>query len=139
LVELTGGEPLLQADALEPLLAALYSRGTEIEIETNGTFDFTRFQRYASICMDVKCPSSGEKSELALLEKIRPQDCVKFVVNDGADCRYAEEIMNTHHISGETFFSPVHGTDYAQIIRFILAGNLPVRLQLQLHKIIGVK
>jgi 7-carboxy-7-deazaguanine synthase len=47
--------------------------------------------------------------------------------------------MNAHHISGETFFSPVYGTDYAPIIRFILACNLPVRFQIQLHKIIGVK
>jgi len=136
---ITGGEPLLQADALEPLLASLYSGGTMIEIETNGTFDFIRFQRYASICMDVKCPSSGEKSELTLLEKIRQQDSVKFVVNNEADCQYAREVMNTHHISGEIFFSPVHGTDYTPIIRFILAGNLPVRFQLQLHKLIGVK
>jgi len=136
---ITGGEPLLQADALEPLLAQLHRGGTMIEIETNGTFDFTRFQRYASICMDVKCPSSGEKSELALLEKIRPQDSVKFVVNNEADCQYAKEVMNTYHISGETFFSPVHGTDYTPIIRFILACNLPVRFQIQLHKIIGVK
>ncbi|MCX6687905.1 MAG: 7-carboxy-7-deazaguanine synthase QueE, partial [Methanoregula sp.] len=136
---ITGGEPLLQADALEPLLASLHSRGTMSEIETNGTFDFSRFQRYASICMDVKCPSSGEKSELTLLEKIRQQDSVKFVVNNEADCQYAREVMNTHHISGEIFFSPVHGTDYTPIIRLILAGNLPVRFQIQLHKIIGVK
>jgi 7-carboxy-7-deazaguanine synthase len=89
--------------------------------------------------MDVKCPSSGEQSNLALLEKIRPQDSVKFVVTDEADCRYAQDIMNTHTIAGEIFFSPVSGTDYAPITRFILINNLPVRFQLQLHKIIGVK
>jgi 7-carboxy-7-deazaguanine synthase len=136
---ITGGEPLMQAAALEPLLASLHTRGTIIDIETNGTFDFTRFQRYASICMDVKCPSSGEKSDLGLLDAIRPQDSVKFVVNDEADCRYAQGVMNTHDIRGEIFFSPVHGTDYRPIIRYILERNLAVRFQLQLHKVVGVR
>jgi 7-carboxy-7-deazaguanine synthase len=135
---ITGGEPLVQADALEPLLASLHKRGTEIDIETNGTFDFSRFQPYASICMDVKCPSSGEASDLSLLAKIRPEDSVKFVVKDTADCRYAQEVMTEHAIAGEIFISPVFGTDYQPIISFVLAGNLPVRFQLQLHKIIGV-
>lgn len=136
---ITGGEPLIQADDLEHLLASLSRRGARIDIETNGTIDFSSLQQYAAICMDVKCPSSGEQSNLALLEKIRPQDSVKFVVADEADCRYAQEVMNTHRIAGEIFFSPVSGSDYAPITRFILVNNLPVRFQLQLHKIIGVK
>lgn len=136
---ITGGEPLLQADALAPLLASLHRRGIAIDIETNGTIDFTRFQPYALICMDVKCPSSGEQSDLALLDAVRPQDSVKFVVKDEADCRYAQEVMDTHRIAGEIFFLPVHGTNHTTITRFILASNLPVRFQLQLHKIIGVK
>jgi 7-carboxy-7-deazaguanine synthase len=136
---ITGGEPLMQADALEPLLSSLHARGTIIDIETNGTFDFTRLQRYASICMDVKCPSSGEKSDLGLLDAIRPQDSVKFVVNGEADCRYAQGVMNTHGIRSEIFFSPVHGTDYLPVIRYILEHNLAVRFQLQLHKVVGVR
>jgi 7-carboxy-7-deazaguanine synthase len=136
---ITGGEPLVQADALDPLLSSLHKRGTEIDIETNGTIDFSRLQQYASICMDVKCPSSGEQSDLSLLAKIRPQDSVKFVVKDEADCRYAQEVMNAHQIAGECFFSPVFGTDYKAITRFILVSNLPVRFQLQLHKVIRVK
>lgn len=136
---ITGGEPLLQAEDLEHLLASLSRRGTLIDIETNGTIDFCNLQKYASVCMDVKCPSSGEQSNLALLEKVRPQDSVKFVVHDEADCRYAQEVMDTHRIAGEIFFSPVFGTDYVPITRFILVNNLPVRFQLQLHKIIGVK
>ncbi len=136
---ITGGEPLVQADALEPLLASLHKRGTEIDIETNGTIDFSRMQQYASVCMDVKCPSSGEQSDLALLEKIRPQDSVKFVVNDETDCRYAKEVMASHRIAGECFISPVFGTDYTAITKFILMNNLPVRMQVQLHKVIGVK
>jgi 7-carboxy-7-deazaguanine synthase len=135
----TGGEPLLQADELELLLSFLKKRGTEIDIETNGTVDFTRFQPYASICMDVKCPSSGEVSDLSLLAMIRPEDSVKFVVNDEADCRYAQEVITAHTIAGEVFISPVFGTDYKPIINFVLASNLLVRFQLQLHKILGVQ
>ena len=136
---ITGGEPLLQAAELEPLLATLSRKGIIIDIETNGTIDFTCLQPYASICMDVKCPSSGEQSDLSLLGRIRPRDSVKFVVKDETDCRYAREIMTSCQIAGEIFFNPVSGSDYSEIIRFILANNLPVRFQLQLHKIIGVK
>ncbi len=136
---ITGGEPLLQVDELEPLLISLCKRGTVIDIETNGTLDFTRLQPYASICMDVKCPSSGEVSHPALLAKIRPEDSVKFVVSDEADCRYAQEIMKNHPIKGEVFFSPVFGTDYKPVVKFVLTGNLPVRFQIQLHKILGVQ
>jgi 7-carboxy-7-deazaguanine synthase len=136
---ITGGEPLQQADELEPLLVSLHKRGTAIDIETNGTLDFKRFQPFASICMDVKCPSSGEQSNLALLDAIRQQDSVKFVVIDEADCRYAQEIITTYRIRGEIFLSPVYGSDYSVITKFILVNNLPVRFQIQLHKIIGVK
>jgi 7-carboxy-7-deazaguanine synthase len=135
---ITGGEPLLQADELERFISSLHKRGTAIDIETNGTLDFTRLQSYASVCMDVKCPSSGETSNLSLLAMIRPEDSVKFVVNDEADCRYAQEVMKLHPIAGEVFFSPVFGTDYKPITRFVLVNNLPVRFQLQLHKILGV-
>jgi 7-carboxy-7-deazaguanine synthase len=136
---ITGGEPLLQADELESILDWLHKRGMVIDIETNGTVDFTRFQPYASICMDVKCPSSGEQSDLSLLEKICLRDSVKFVVKDESDCQYAKEVMETHQIAGEIFMSPVFGTDYTIISKFILTNNLPVRMQVQLHKIIGVK
>jgi 7-carboxy-7-deazaguanine synthase len=136
---ITGGEPLLQADELELLLASLHKRGTMIDIETNGTIGFSRFQAYTSICMDVKCPSSGEQSDLLLLDAIRPQDSVKFVVSDETDCRYAEEIIGGHRIAGEIFLSPVYGTDTRPITKYILTHNLPVRFQVQLHKILGVK
>lgn len=135
----TGGEPLLQADELEQLAATLYQMGTAIDIETNGTINFTRLQPYASICMDVKCPSSGEQSDIELLDALRPQDTVKFVVQDEKDFLYALDIINRHKIQGEIFFSPVYGSDYGPLVRFILDNNLPVRFQVQLHKLIGVK
>jgi 7-carboxy-7-deazaguanine synthase len=89
--------------------------------------------------MDVKCPSSGEQSDLSLLEKIRPKDSIKFVVKDKADCCFAQDIIKSHSIKGEIFFSPVYGTDYTTIQKFVLDNNLPVRMQVQLHKIFGVK
>jgi 7-carboxy-7-deazaguanine synthase len=136
---ITGGEPLLQPQELEPLLVSLHKKGTAIDIETNGTIDFSHLQPYAAICMDVKCPSSGEESDLELLDAIREEDSVKFVVGDEADCRYAQDVIDTYRIAGEIFLSPVFGTDYKPITKFIVANNIPVRFQVQLHKIIGVK
>jgi 7-carboxy-7-deazaguanine synthase len=89
--------------------------------------------------MDVKCPSSGQKSNLGLLKALRLKDSVKFVVKDETDCQYALEIINFYRISGEIFISPVFGSDYKMIAKFILDNNLPVRFQIQLHKIAGVK
>ncbi len=136
---ITGGEPLLQTEALLPLLTSLNKRGIAIDIETNGTIDFTPVQHYASVCMDVKCPSSGEKSDLSLLVKIRPEDSVKFVVADLDDCRFAHEVLDSHQIAGPIFFSPVFGADMAPIVNYIIKNGLPVRFQVQLHKILGVK
>lgn len=135
----TGGEPLLQEESLIPLLASLHMRGIAITIETNGTLDFSKVQKFVSVCMDVKCPSSGEESDLSLLGKIRECDSVKFVVSDEEDCRFAQEVINCRPIKGEIFFSPVFGTDYQPIVRFILKNDLPVRFQIQLHKVLGVK
>jgi Organic radical activating enzymes len=136
---ITGGEPLLQTEALLPLLTSLNKRGIAIDIETNGTIDFTPVQPYASVCMDVKCPSSGEKSDLSLLSKIRPEDSVKFVVADIEDCRFAHEVIDSHQIAGPVFFSPVFGADTAPIVNYIIKNSLPVRFQVQLHKVLGVK
>lgn len=139
LVCITGGEPLLQADALLPLVTELAKRGITVEIETNGTIDFSRLQPCASVCMDVKCPSSGMESDLSLLRKIRKEDSVKFVVSGEEDCRYAQEVLSLCPVEAEVFFSPVHGADTAPIIRFVLKSGLPVRFQIQLHKVIGVR
>jgi 7-carboxy-7-deazaguanine synthase len=89
--------------------------------------------------MDVKCPSSGEQSDIELLNALRLQDTVKFVIQDEKDCQYAMDIITRHKIRGEIFFSPVYGSDYGPLVRFILDNNLPVRFQVQLHKLIGVK
>ncbi|HOI14089.1 MAG TPA: radical SAM protein [Methanoculleus sp.] len=136
---ITGGEPLLQREEVLKLLEKFSLHGYTVEIETNGTRDFREMQRYASICMDVKCPSSGERSDLSLLPHITPRDCVKFVVADGNDLLYARAVMSRYDIRGEVFISPVEGSDYRAIADCIVKENLPVRFQLQLHKILGVK
>ncbi len=136
---ITGGEPLLQREEVLKLLEKFDLHGYTVEIETNGTCDFREMQAYASICMDVKCPSSGEKSDLSLLAYITPRDCVKFVVADEDDLLYARAVMGRCEIRGEVFISPVEGSDYRAVAEQIVEENLPVRFQLQLHKILGVK
>jgi len=135
---ITGGEPLMQGPPLLSLVQDLFSAGYAIDIETNGTLDFSPFQPYAGICMDVKCPSSGEKSNLALLPLLSDRDAVKFVVSDLKDCEYAAGVMRTVPHGTQVFFSPVGGTDPLVVARFLIREDLPARLQLQLHKVIGV-
>lgn len=136
---ITGGEPLLQRDEVVELLKKFSLHGYTVEIETNGTRDFREMQAFASICMDVKCPSSGERSDLSLLPFITPRDCVKFVVADEDDFLYARAVMARYDIRGEVFITPVEGSDYRAIADYIVDENLPVRFQLQLHKILGMK
>ncbi|HOB18265.1 MAG TPA: radical SAM protein [Candidatus Methanoculleus thermohydrogenotrophicum] len=136
---ITGGEPLLWAEEVLELLKKFSIHGYTVEIETNGTLDFREMQSYASICMDVKCPSSGEKSNLALLQHITPRDAVKFVVADENDLLYARAVMAHYEIQGEVFISPVEGSDYRAIADYIVEENLPVRFQVQLHKILGMR
>lgn len=138
-VIITGGEPLLQEEELRELLIALRDAGYRIEIETNGTLSFTGVQEYATISMDIKCPSSGEESDPHLLADIREGDAVKFVVMDRADCLYAQDVIESHDIAGTVFISPVWGGDYREIADFILEEGIAARFQLQLHKSIGVK
>ncbi|MBP7120785.1 MAG: radical SAM protein [Methanolinea sp.] len=135
---ITGGEPLTQKKGLHVLVDFLAARGFQIDIETNGTIAFSEFQDHASICMDVKCPSSGEKSDLSLLPAITGRDSVKFVVRDLQDCEYAEGVMKAYPVDGEVFFSPVEGSDAAFVARYLVEHDIPARLQLQLHKILGM-
>jgi 7-carboxy-7-deazaguanine synthase len=135
---ITGGEPLLQGEQLLPLVRTMRERDYIIEIETNGTFDFRPYQPYASVCMDVKCPSSGEQSDLSLLAHVTDKDSVKFVVGTFEDLDFAAEVMDHYSIRGEIFFSPVHGSSSRIVAEFLIDHDLSARLQLQLHKSIGV-
>lgn len=135
---ITGGEPLMQSAELLTLVRKLHAHGSTVEIETNGTYDFTPFQLYATICMDVKCPSSGEKSDLGLIERLRVGDALKFVVADLRDCAFAEAVLGRYPVKAAVFLSPVEGADVKEIAQFLIEQNLPARLQVQLHKVIGV-
>jgi 7-carboxy-7-deazaguanine synthase len=136
---ITGGEPLLQREAVRELAKRLHGAGYRVGIETNGTIDFSPLRPHAAVCMDVKCPSSGEESDLSLLSLIGPGDSVKFVVGDAGDLAYARQVMADHPLRGEYLVSPVFGSDYGSLARLVLDWNLPARFQVQLHKILGVK
>lgn len=135
---ITGGEPLLQQGEVATLTRGLIAAGKQVCIETNGTIPFDTLPDEVSVCMDVKCPSSGENSDLSLLSRLRPTDSVKFVVGTEDDLTYVHDIIREYPISAEIFISPVYGTDYKRIASYILNYNLPARMQLQLHKCIGM-
>ncbi len=141
LVEITGGEPLLQEDVY-PLMEGLIARGHEVMIETGGHRSIARVPQRVRRIVDVKCPGSGEshRNHWENLELIGRGDEVKFVVKDRADYEYARDIIAGHQLSdraGAVLMSPVHGVqDSRELAEWVLADRLPVRLQLQLHKFI---
>jgi 7-carboxy-7-deazaguanine synthase len=136
---ITGGEPMIHKKNLVPLIRRLHDDGYYVEIETNGTIDPEDCFPYAVICMDVKCPSSCEKSDVSLLAKLRPCDMVKFVVRDTEDLEYAKSIIESHDTKAKLFITPVWGSDCHNIAEYILANHIPVTFQMQLHKIIDMK
>jgi 7-carboxy-7-deazaguanine synthase len=141
LVEVTGGEPLLQPDVY-PLMDRLLDAGKTVLLETGGHLPLDRVPAAVVKVMDVKCPGSGEsaKNRLENLALLSSQDEVKFVIADRADYEFARGILQRHGLAarvGAVLFSPVHGTPVLQpLAEWILADALPVRLQLQVHKYI---
>jgi 7-carboxy-7-deazaguanine synthase len=141
LVELTGGEPLLQADAM-PLMAQLIARGHEVLVETGGHLPIAGLPPESVAIMDVKCPGSGEAAKMHWpnLESLRPHDEVKFVVKDRAAYEYARDVVRQHDLASRVEavqFSPVFGVlAPSELARWILEDHLPVRLQLQQHKFV---
>jgi len=141
LVEVTGGEPLLQ-DAVYPLMERLLAEGRTVLLETGGHRSTERVPSEVVTILDVKCPGSGEaqRNDWTNLERARPHDQVKFVIKDRTDYEYARDIVVRHQLSGRVaavLFSPVHGVMEARdLAAWILADRLDVRLQLQAHKFI---
>lgn len=135
----TGGEPLLQKEELVPLLEILAAADIYVDIETNGTIPFGDAGEYASICMDVKCPSSGEMSDLSLLSLLQKKDCVKFVIGEEADYLYMIEVLAAHKPVAPVCITPVFGIETDWLVETIIAERLPVRFQLQLHKLVKVQ
>ena len=141
LVEITGGEPLLQQEVY-PLMDRLLAGGRTVMLETGGHLSVDRVPEAVIRIIDVKCPGSGEagKTHWPNLERLRPTDEVKFVIKDRADYDYAREVVAAHGLAGRCtaiLFSPVHGVqDAKQLAEWVLADRLPVRVQLQAHKYI---
>jgi 7-carboxy-7-deazaguanine synthase len=141
LVEVTGGEPLLQ-EAVYPLMDALLGRGKTVLLETGGHRSTARVPDSVVTIVDVKCPGSGESHRVDWdnLERLRPQDEVKFVVKDRADYEFARDVIARHQLAGRAaalHMSPVHGVLSPRTLsEWVLADHLPVRIQLQLHKYI---
>jgi 7-carboxy-7-deazaguanine synthase len=139
LVEVTGGEPLLQEDVYA-LMERLLDSGRTVLLETGGQVDLSRVPGAVIKVMDVKCPGSGEsaKVEWANIDRLGSCDQVKFVIQDRADYDFARDIVARHALDrrcAAVLFSPVHGVlDPRDLSEWILADRLPVRLQLQLHK-----
>jgi 7-carboxy-7-deazaguanine synthase len=141
LVEITGGEPLLQQDVY-PLMRRLLDSGRTVMVETGGHRSIKDVPPEVVRIVDVKCPGSGEsdKNHWENLDLLTPRDEVKFVIRDRADYEYAREVVARHHLVGRTaavLFSPVHDVlPSRDLAAWILADRLPVRLQLQAHKYI---
>ena len=141
LVEVTGGEPLLQ-EAVYPLMEALLARGKTVLLETGGHRSTARVPGEVVTILDVKCPGSGEAHRMDWdnLERLRPHDEVKFVIKDRADYEFARDVVRQRDLGARAaavHFSPVHGEmDLRTLSEWVLADRLPVRVQVQLHKYI---
>ena len=140
LVEITGGEPLAQSDAV-PLITKLCEQGYDVLIETSGAIDTAAVDTRAHVILDVKCPGSGmsDRMHWPNLDRLSMKDEAKFVLADRADYEWACQVLEQHELATRctVLMSPVFGSlDPRELAEWVLADRLPVRLQLQLHKLI---
>lgn len=140
LVEVTGGEPLVQPESL-PLMTRLCDAGYTVLLETSGAVDIAPVDPRAHVVLDVKCPGSGmtDRMHWPNLSQLAAKDEAKFVLADRADYNWAREILAQYDVAGHcpVLFSPVFGSlDVRELAEWILADRLPVRFQLQMHKYI---
>ncbi len=136
---LTGGEPLLQRDAPE-LLRELSRRGYTTVVETGGSLDVGPCLGIPNVVLsvDVKCPSSKMErhNRWSNLQKLRPEDVVKFVVADRRDYLYARRAMRERPMPGPIVLQPVWGTPAGRLADWVLADRLNARVMLQEHKVL---
>lgn len=140
LVEVTGGEPLAQPEVL-PLITRLCDEGYEVLIETSGAIDIAPVDRRAHVILDVKCPGSGmsERMYWPNLSQLTRKDEAKFVLADRRDYEWACATILRYALTDlcQVLMSPVFGSlEPRQLAEWVLADRLPVRFQLQLHKLI---
>jgi 7-carboxy-7-deazaguanine synthase len=139
-VTVTGGEPLAQKNCLL-LLRELCDAGYLVSLETSGALDISEVDARVVRVLDIKTPASGEdeKNRWQNLPLLAAHDEIKFVLNGEADYQWAKQIIQQHHLGDkcDVLFSPVHGVlDATQLAEWILRDRLPVRLQVQLHKLL---
>lgn len=139
-VTVTGGEPLAQRNCLG-LLTALCDEGYEVSLETAGALDISEVDPRVMRVVDIKTPGSGEveKNRWENIARLTERDEIKFVLCDEADYQWAQRIIQQHQLVQKctVLFSPVHGTMNAtHLAEWILRDKLPVRLQVQLHKLL---
>jgi 7-carboxy-7-deazaguanine synthase len=140
LVEITGGEPLAQSESFA-LIRRLCDSGFDVLIETSGAIDTAAVDRRAHVILDVKCPASGmsDRMHWPNVTRLTAKDQVKFVLADRSDYEWACEVLARYGLAGRctVLMSPVFGSlEPRQLAEWILADHLPVRVQLQLHKLI---
>jgi 7-carboxy-7-deazaguanine synthase len=148
LVELTGGEPLLQPEIV-PLSQLLLGNGYRVMVETSGERPVAALPRDVIKIVDVKCLDSGEPGTFLMenLEALDSKDEIKFVIATRRDYEFARDFTSRHDLASrvhQVIFSPVHadpagtwpGMDAQELVEWILADGLPVRLGLQIHKFI---
>lgn len=140
LVEVTGGEPLAQPESV-PFIARLCDAGYTVLVETSGAIDIGPVDQRAHLILDVKCPGSGmtDRMHWPNLGKLSMKDEVKFVLADRQDYDWARGIITRYDVAGRcsVLMSPVFGAlEPRQLAEWVLADRLPVRFQLQIHKVI---
>ena len=154
LVEITGGEPMLQEEEVLELMRRLLAAGDTILLETSGERPLAKVPQEVVKIVDVKCPHSGEAGTFRMenLAALTPRDEVKFVLSDRADYEFARDFTREHKLAertGSVLFSPAFRKDAAgardashclldprELADWMLADGLPVRLGLQIHKFI---
>jgi 7-carboxy-7-deazaguanine synthase len=137
-IEITGGEPLLQEDVY-PLTASLLDFGYKVLIETNGSIDISKVDGRSIIIMDIKTPGSGmvDKNDLGNIRRLTNKDEVKFVITDRQDYEWSKNILKRYNFPCTVLFSPVYENLSSEIlVEWILADELSVRINMQLHKYI---
>ena len=140
LVELTGGEPLLQKESFD-LIKSLSDEGFEVLIETNGSVDISGVDKRAKIIMDLKGPSSKmtDKNLLENINFLKKEDEVKFVIADREDFDWSKKLIKDYELNKKAIilFSPSYGNiKNEKLVEWILEDNLDVRFQIQMHKYI---
>jgi 7-carboxy-7-deazaguanine synthase len=154
LVEITGGEPMLQEREVVPMMQRLLDEGYTVLLETSGERPLERVPKGVVKIVDVKCPNSGEPDTFCMenLETLTSSDEVKFVLSDRSDYDFARDFVSRYHLGGRVnavLFSPAFSKDAAggrdtshclleprELAEWMLADNVPARLGLQIHKFI---